>query len=143
MPAEAPGIHPLLILLGLLLLVASDAVACSMRRVPLAGLFLLAAYALPTSLLVGGVSWVLFVLVAGGYLTMVLLDEDDRLARWGGPSRARAVGSPRRWRPRARGAPERSASAPRRPQSPSWCQAFSPPCSWASSATGPGRATAT
>lgn len=82
-PIDAPGIHPLMILLGLLLLLLMDAVACSLRRVPLAGLPLLAAYSLPTSLLADGVSWLVFALAAGGFLTMVLLDEDERLTRWG------------------------------------------------------------
>ena len=74
-----------------------DLFACTLRRVPLAGLPLLAIYSLPVSLLGGG-HWLAFVLRA------LLLraparrsQESDRLGRWGrslsvGPQPADALG---------------------------------------------------
>ena len=55
-----PGIAPLLIPCGALALLLVDVLACWLRRVPLAGLPLLAVYCVPISLLGGGVSWVVF-----------------------------------------------------------------------------------
>lgn len=82
-PASAPGIHPLLIAGGLGTLLLVDVLACTLRRVPLAGLPLLAVYSAPVSVLGTGTSWWVFVLTATGFLTMLYLDADDRVTRWG------------------------------------------------------------
>ncbi len=84
-PAHAPGVHPLLILGGLACLLVVDVLACTLRRVPLAGLPLLTVYSIPVSLVGGGVSWWVFALTAAGFLTMLFLQEGEQVARWGRP----------------------------------------------------------
>lgn len=84
-PAAAAGVHPLLIAGGLVCLLLVDVLACSLRRVPLAGLPLLAAYTVPVSLLVDSASWWVFALTAGGFLLMLHLQVGEQLARWGRP----------------------------------------------------------
>ena len=84
-PAIADGVHPLLILGGLACLLLVDLLACTLRRVPLAGLPLLTVYSVPVSLLVDGVSWWVFAITAAGFLTMLFLQVNEQLARWGRP----------------------------------------------------------
>ncbi len=60
-----------------------DALACSARKVPLAGLPLLAVYSVPISVLDGGVSLWVFVPTALGFMTLLYLHEDDLINRWG------------------------------------------------------------
>ncbi len=84
-PAQVPGVHPLLILGGLLCLLLVDLLACTLRRVPLAGLPLLAIYSIPVSLLGGGVAWWVFTLTAAGFLGLLFLQESEQVARWGRP----------------------------------------------------------
>src|SRR5207342_2661654 len=54
-------------------------------RVSLAGLPLLAVYCVPISLLGSGVSWVVFVLGAAGFLLMMYLQQAAHVTRWGRP----------------------------------------------------------
>jgi len=82
-PRGAPPIDPLLISGGAACLLLVDIVACTMRRVPLAGLPLLTIYSIPVSLLGNGVSWLVFALTAGGFLLMLYLQESRQIARWG------------------------------------------------------------
>ncbi len=82
-PASAPGIHPLLIAGGLGALLVVDVLACSLRRVSLTGLPILAVSSVPVSVLGTGLSWWVFVLSAAGFLTMLYLDEGETLTRWG------------------------------------------------------------
>jgi transglutaminase-like putative cysteine protease len=84
-PANVPGIAPLLIPSGALALLVVDLLACWMRRVPLAGLPLLAVYCVPISVIGSGVSWVVFLLAAGGFLLMMFLHEAAHITRWGRP----------------------------------------------------------
>ncbi len=84
-PANAPGVHPLLIPGGLVCLLLVDVLACTARRVPLAGLPLLTIYSVPVSLVGGGVSWWVFALTAAGFMTMLFLQENEQVARWGRP----------------------------------------------------------
>ena len=65
--------------------------ACTLRRVPLAGLPLLTVFSVPVSLLGGGLSWWVFALTAAGFLTMLFLHEGEQVARWG-----RTLGEDRR-----------------------------------------------
>ncbi len=78
-----PGIHPLMIPLGIGCLILVDLIAMGLRRIPLAGIVLLAVYSAPVSIIGGGVSWWIFVLSAGGFLAMLHLHEEDHLIRWG------------------------------------------------------------
>ncbi|MFN8194984.1 MAG: DUF3488 and transglutaminase-like domain-containing protein [Nocardioidaceae bacterium] len=84
-PTSAASIAPLMLPLALVLVLLVDVFAGTMRRVPLAGLSLLTIYSIPVSLLTDGVSWWVFVLAAGGFLTMLFLFEDEQVARWGRP----------------------------------------------------------
>ncbi|WP_028635951.1 transglutaminase family protein [Nocardioides sp. URHA0032] len=84
-PDTAPPIDPLLILCGLLCLLLVDLLACTLRRVPLAGLPLLTIYSIPVSMVGHGISWWVFVATAAGFLVMLFLQEGDRVARWGRP----------------------------------------------------------
>ena len=63
-PSSAAGVEPLLILGGLACLVLVDLLACSLRRVPLAGLPLLVIYTIPVSMTGVGVSWWVFAVVS-------------------------------------------------------------------------------
>ncbi len=84
-PSNVPGIAPLLVPCGALALFVVDLLACWMRRVPLAGLPLLAVYCVPISVIGNGVSWVVFLLAAGGFLLMMFLHESAHITRWGRP----------------------------------------------------------
>jgi transglutaminase-like putative cysteine protease len=84
-PRTVPGVHPLLIAGGWACLLLVDALACTLRRVPLAGLPLLTVYSVPISLLGGGLSWWVFGLTATGFLSMLFLHETEQVARWGRP----------------------------------------------------------
>lgn len=79
---------------GLLLLTAAalggiaigvDIVAVSFRRPAASGLALLALYAVPTAVVLGGVPWILFAIAAAGYLMLLLVEGRDRLLHWGRP----------------------------------------------------------
>jgi transglutaminase-like putative cysteine protease len=84
-PQNVPGIAPLLIPCGALALFVVDLLACWLRRVPLAGLPLLAVYCVPISVIGDGVSWVVFLLAAAGFLLMMFLHESAHITRWGRP----------------------------------------------------------
>jgi transglutaminase-like putative cysteine protease len=82
-PAEAPPVHPLLISGGAACLLLVDVLACTLRRVPLAGLPLLTVYSVPVSMTGDGPHWVLYTLTAIGFLAMIFLSESEQVARWG------------------------------------------------------------
>ncbi len=84
-PQTVPSIAPLLIPCGALALVAVDVLACWLRRVPLAGLALLAVYCVPISVIGNGVSKIVFLLAAAGFLVMMFLHESAHITRWGRP----------------------------------------------------------
>lgn len=82
-PRSVPGFPPVLIVIGSFLAVLVDFLACGLRRVPLAGLPLLAMYTAPVSMLEGGVSWWKFALIALGFLSLLAAEEATRLTHWG------------------------------------------------------------
>lgn len=82
-PDSAASLAPVLLPCALLVLIVVDALAAGLRRVPLAGLALLAAYTVPAGLLGGGLSWLSFLLPALGFLWMLYLQECHSLGRWG------------------------------------------------------------
>ncbi|MGN6129605.1 MAG: transglutaminaseTgpA domain-containing protein, partial [Nocardioidaceae bacterium] len=82
-PKSVPAFAPIMILLGIAVALLVDFLACGLRRAPLAGLPLLAAYTAPISILDGGVSWLKFALAAVCFLALVASEEAERLARWG------------------------------------------------------------
>ncbi len=92
-PAEAPPVHPLLIAGGAACLLLTDLLACTLRRVPLAGLPLLTIYSVPVSMTGDGPHWILFTITAVGFLAMIFLSESEQIARWG-PILAEDLGGP-------------------------------------------------
>lgn len=60
-----------------------DLLVVTWRWPALAGLPLLAVYVVPTVVVGRGVGWGTFVLAAAGWLTLLLAESRDRLARWG------------------------------------------------------------
>ena len=85
LPSNVPPVDPILIAGGFGCLLLVDILACTLRRAPLAGLPLLTVYAVPVSILIGGVSWWIFAATAGGFLVMLFLQESEQVARWGRP----------------------------------------------------------
>lgn len=81
-PFSAGSLQAPLVTLGMICAILVDFIACTLRRVPLAGLPLLTIYSVPVSLL-DGVGWPVFVLAAGGFMAMLFLQEDTELLRWG------------------------------------------------------------
>jgi hypothetical protein len=65
-----------------------DLLAVTLRRAAVAGLPLLAVFALSTSVAKGGVGWIPFGIGTAGYLWLLLVDSRERISRWG-----RSVGS--------------------------------------------------
>ncbi len=84
-PHNVPPVHPLLIFGGLGAMLLVDLLACTLRRVPLAGLALLTVYSIPVGLLEGSVGWGIFLLTAVGFLMMLFLHEAAQISRWGRP----------------------------------------------------------
>lgn len=84
-PLGAPPVDVLLVLGGLACLLLVDMLACTLRRVPLAGLPLLAIFSIPVGMIDQGIAWWVFAITAIGYLTMLFLQESDQVARWGRP----------------------------------------------------------
>ena len=82
-PDSEPQIHALLIVAGVSTAVLVDFLACGVRRVPLAGLPLLAVYTAPVSILDSGVSWGGFALAAMSFLFLLASEQARRLSHWG------------------------------------------------------------
>ena len=81
-PADETQFPALMLASGAAVVLLVDVIACTLRRVPLAGLPLLAAFTAPVSLL-GGVSWVPFALAATCFVLMLAADQATRLGNWG------------------------------------------------------------
>lgn len=85
-------VHRGLLLLGVLgvglVAIVVDFLAVSLRRASLAGLPLLALYAVPVSIDRDGMSWWTFALGAAGYLWLLVTDQIEHVQRWGRPFRA-------------------------------------------------------
>ena len=81
--AVAGGIAPLLVGGGFLCFLVVDLLACTFRRAALAGLPLLAIYAVPFSVVDGGLPWWGFALSAAGFLVMLVLSQSEVVGRWG------------------------------------------------------------
>ncbi|MCR1781635.1 DUF3488 and transglutaminase-like domain-containing protein [Nocardioides carbamazepini] len=80
---QVPPVWPLLLVAGAAVLLLVETLACTLRKVPAAGLGLLAVYALPSGVLDGGPDVWSFVGAAGGFLVLLHLDSRDHLLRWG------------------------------------------------------------
>jgi transglutaminase-like putative cysteine protease len=84
-PGGVPSIVPLLLLPAALAPVAVDALACTWRRVPYAGLVLLVMHSLPTGIVGAGISWWSFAGATGAFLGLLFWQHDEVLGRWGRP----------------------------------------------------------
>ena len=82
-PHEVTQLTALLTALGCATAVVVDFLACGLRRVPLAGLPLLAVYSAGAGVLIGGVPWGTFAVGALVFVFLLAADETQRLARWG------------------------------------------------------------
>jgi transglutaminase-like putative cysteine protease len=80
---SAPAMFPLLIVSGAVVAVLVDFIACGLRRVPVAGLPLLALYTAPVSILSNGVPWWVFAAGSLSFLALLAADEGRRLTSWG------------------------------------------------------------
>lgn len=74
-----------------------DALAVSLRRAPLAGLPMLAMFAVPVAVVRTGLGWLPFSIAAAGYLVLLLSEGRDRMSRWGRPFTDSSSGQI--WRP--------------------------------------------
>ncbi|WP_232676098.1 DUF3488 and transglutaminase-like domain-containing protein [Nocardioides sp. R-C-SC26] len=80
---DGVGIHPILIVCGWGVVVLTDLLVGSGRRAPWAGLPILAALSAPVGLTDDAPAWWVFLGVAAGYLLLLFLAEQERLAGWG------------------------------------------------------------
>jgi hypothetical protein len=81
-PPVADEFGALMLAIGIVVVLLVDLLACTLRRVPAAGLPLLAAFTVPVSI-VGGVSWVTFAIAALSFTLLLTADQAARLGRWG------------------------------------------------------------
>jgi transglutaminase-like putative cysteine protease len=81
--------HQGLVLLGVIAMAAValvvDMFAVTMRRAAMAGLPLLAVFAVCTSLARHGAGWISFIIGAAGYLWLLVADSRERVSAWGRP----------------------------------------------------------
>jgi transglutaminase-like putative cysteine protease len=80
-----PGIELLCVEGVALVAIAVDFLVVQVRRAPFAGLPLLSMYTVAAAVVDGGVPWVLFVLLAVGYLIVLVADGRVRVGQWGRP----------------------------------------------------------
>lgn len=90
---------------------AVDTVSVGLRQPAIAGIPLLAVYAVPVAVLRGGAPWWLIVLPAAGWLLMLVVDEKEQLGGWG-----RVLTSPREVVRRAGAGPRAHPTRPRPPR---------------------------
>lgn len=67
--------------------VVVDLLAVGLGRAAVAGLPLLVLFAIPSGVLPGGLGWLPFTLGAAGWLTLLLVESEERVGRWGAPLR--------------------------------------------------------
>lgn len=80
-----PGIELLCIEGIALIAIAVDLLVVQLRQAPLAGLPLLSMYVVAAGVVDGGVPWILFALLAAGYLVVLVADGRVRVSQWGRP----------------------------------------------------------
>ena len=100
---DAAAFAPLMVLAGVGVFLLVDVFLGLLRRAPLVGLPLLAAFTAPVSVL-GGVSWFVFAVAALAFVLMLAVDQALRLSRWGSALPASA--------PRPRGAADAMVGGP-------------------------------
>ncbi len=80
--SDAASFTPLMLVAGIAVFLLVELFLGVVRRAPLVGLPLLAAFTAPVSVL-RGVSWVVFCVAALAFLLMLAVDQALRLSRWG------------------------------------------------------------
>lgn len=83
--ADVPSVAPLLLVSGAFFVLLVDLLACTLRRVPVAGLALLAIYSVPAGLVESGPGLLAFLLASAGFLALLHIDNRDHLLKWGRP----------------------------------------------------------
>ncbi len=78
-----PGLEMMLIAAISGVAIAVDLLAASWRRVPWAGIPLLAIYSIPVATIATGIAWPYFVIGVLGFTTLVMADERERVLHWG------------------------------------------------------------
>jgi transglutaminase-like putative cysteine protease len=81
-PPDATAFPPIMVVCGAAVVLLVDLCACTLRRAPIAGLPLLAAFTAPVSLL-GGVPWLIFALAAVAFVLLLAAEQAARLGSWG------------------------------------------------------------
>ncbi|WP_250279674.1 transglutaminaseTgpA domain-containing protein [Frankia sp. Cppng1_Ct_nod] len=92
---QRPGLTVLTVIGVYFVVMAVDFLVVTIRRPTLAGLPLLALFAVPAAVLPHGVGPVPFVLGALGFLLLLLLDGQESVERWGKPITDTGYSSPR------------------------------------------------
>ena len=82
-PAGVPPITVILLSAGVVTFILVDLLAGALRRIPLAGLVLLAVYSVPVSITGNGLSWPTFAALSAGFMAMLYLVHAEQVARWG------------------------------------------------------------
>ncbi|WP_185994895.1 transglutaminase family protein [Nocardioides campestrisoli] len=82
-PADAPSLAPLFILVGAVGLVLVDLVAVSLRLAAASGLVVLALYALPIAFVESSTAWWSFAVLALTFLLLLFLQQEEEVGRWG------------------------------------------------------------
>lgn len=82
-PSGVPPVTVILLTAGVATLIVIDLLAGALRRIPLAGLVLLAVYSVPVSITGNGVSWLTFIAMSVGFLSMLYLVHAEQISRWG------------------------------------------------------------
>ncbi len=80
---DDPGLRLMLVIAIGLLAIMVDVIVAALRRVPWAGVPLLAMYAVPVATVDRGIAWPYFVISAIGYTTLLMADERERVSFWG------------------------------------------------------------
>lgn len=90
-PTDVDPVTPLFFLVGLVAMVVVSLLALSVRRVALTGLVFFGLQVVPVNL-GADPGWVIFVLVAAGYLCLLFISQADVIDRWGHDSTLGAGG---------------------------------------------------
>ena len=81
--AEHPEIYAYLLAASMLVALATDLLACGLRRVPWSGLPVIVTLTVPISVLESGLSWAVFVITALLFIMLLATEETERVLSWG------------------------------------------------------------
>jgi transglutaminase-like putative cysteine protease len=81
--AEHSEVFAYLLATSMLVLLSTDLLACSLRRVPWAGLPVIVTLTVPISVLEASLSWVVFVVTGMLFMMLLATEETERVLSWG------------------------------------------------------------